>query len=262
MRIQMIILNPGIRGAMSIGVDEAGRGPVMGPMIVCALHHGDISSLVRMGVKDSKLLSPVKREEIYAVLSRTSSHSLLIIPAHCIDSSRERMTLNRLEVLSFSSVLASLLSGEELIHPELPGDVRMVLNRLPGEDVKGPIIMDAADVNEKRFGEDVAAALGSLADASGIPVRAMHRADMEYPVVGAASILAKVNRDRLIEEISAELGVPVGSGYPGDRNTRAFLERWVRENGDLPPHCRRSWETARKLLGDRDQTSLLSFGDG
>ncbi len=74
-----------------------------------------------------------------------------------------------------------------------------------------------------------------------------HKADVNYPVVSAASIIAKTVRDSIIAEIQEEFGVPIGSGYPHDEITRKFLEKWIRKNGDFPPHTRRSWRTAKEI---------------
>jgi len=102
--------------------------------------------------------------------------------------------------------------------------------------------VDAADVVAERFGQNICALLHCRPE-----MVSCHRADTIYPVVSAASIIAKVMRDRAVRSICEELGEEVGSGYPTDPVTKAFLERWTRDHGDLPPHTRRSWVTARKI---------------
>lgn len=104
------------------------------------------------------------------------------------------------------------------------------------------VFVDAADVVAERFGRDICSLLRCRPE-----MVSCHRADAAYPVVSAASIVAKVVRDRAVRSISEELGEDVGSGYPTDPVTKAFLERWTRDHGDLPPHTRRSWATARKM---------------
>jgi ribonuclease HII len=90
-----------------------------------------------------------------------------------------------------------------------------------------------------------------------------HKADETYPIVGAASILAKTTRDAHIRQIARELeqkiNLPLGSGYPADPITKRFLKTWVHTFGDLPPHVRRSWETAQNLLKEHKTKSLDKF---
>ena len=81
----------------------------------------------------------------------------------------------------------------------------------------------------------------------GTDVVARHKADDTYPVVSAASIIAKVTRDRLISDISAEFGEDIGSGYPSDPKTIGFIEKWIKENGCSPRYTRNSWETVRNI---------------
>jgi ribonuclease HII len=76
---------------------------------------------------------------------------------------------------------------------------------------------------------------------------AEHKADQRHHVVSAASILAKVRRDRSMRELENEMHCKIGSGYPHDRDTIAFLSEWVRENKDLPPCARHSWTTAQRI---------------
>jgi ribonuclease HII len=104
------------------------------------------------------------------------------------------------------------------------------------------VFVDAADVVAERFGQNILSLLRCQPD-----MVSCHRADSLYPVVSAASIVAKVVRDRAVRSIGEELGENIGSGYPTDPATMAFLERWTRTNGDLPPYTRRSWATAKKM---------------
>ncbi|MEO2151636.1 MAG: ribonuclease HII, partial [Thermococcus sp.] len=103
------------------------------------------------------------------------------------------------------------------------------------------VYADAADVDEERFGRELKERLGFKAE-----IIAKHRADALFPVVSAASIVAKVTRDREIEKLKAEYG-EIGSGYPSDPRTRAFLENYYREHGAFPPIVRRGWKTLKKI---------------
>ena len=118
--------------------------------------------------------------------------------------------------------------------------------------------MDAADVNEVRFGRDILARLTYAPT-----LISKHKADDIYPIVGAASILAKTTRDEQIRQIAKELepriNLPLGSGYPADPITVRFLKTWLETYGDLPQHVRRSWETAQNMLKLHKTKSLDKF---
>ena len=113
--------------------------------------------------------------------------------------------------------------------------------------------VDAGDTNAVRFERRV----GSGLDAS-VDLRAEHGADETYPIVGAASILAKVARERHVETLCEEYG-ELGSGYPSDPTTRSFLESFVTEHGELPDCARESWQTSQDALDRLDQATLNDF---
>jgi len=200
------------------GADEAGRGPVLGPLVVAAVRVVDDSSLVEMGVKDSKMLSRSRRAELFVAIEEVAEISVVVVTNEQIDEQRLSHSLNEIEARAFASALGSF-----------DGSI---------------MYLDAADVDEARFGAMVSRHLGFEAE-----MVCEHKADERYPVVSAASIIAKETRDRLVDRIGEELGLEVGSGYASDPRTISFLEKWICENGDLPPCARRSWETSRRLLG-------------
>lgn len=240
---------------MGIGIDEAGRGPVIGPLVICALYSPHASVLVKMGAKDSKVLDPGTREGIDLRLSHLP-RSLVTIPATCIDEARTVMTMNDLEVYGFASALSSLASGEPLLHMAMPvGCLVEVRGRAP----PCKVWMDAADVDEGRFTDRTRTESAAIGLPDGFVLTGRHRADSSYPEVSAASIAAKVRRDLLVKGISSELGEDVGSGYPNDPITIRFLESYIERTGDLPAHTRRSWDTARTMLNRGRNRSLSEF---
>lgn len=202
-----------------LGIDEAGKGPVVGSMFVAGLVVDEerLFELAAMGIRDSKQLSPERREVLSRrILGIATDHFILEVTPRMIDELRSMMTMNDLMVRCFSQVL----------------------RRLPADRA----ILDAADVDSARFAQRVRSASGTS-----IELIAEHRADERYQVVSAASILAKVRRDASIRELEASLKRRIGSGYPHDRETLEFLEGWVRENRELPPCARQSWATARRI---------------
>ncbi|MBO5654379.1 MAG: ribonuclease HII [Candidatus Methanomethylophilaceae archaeon] len=201
---------------MFCGVDEAGRGSVMGPLVVGAVYVEDDTELMELGVRDSKKLTPKRREAMFdRILDIADAYSVVTISADDIDLRRERESLNEIELAMFVDAT----------------------NRYPVLRVYA----DCPDVNEMSFQSALTARLG------GTEVIARHKADDTYPVVSAASIIAKVTRDRLIEDISKEFGESIGSGYPSDKVTTGFIEKWIKENGRSPPYTRNSWETVRAI---------------
>ncbi len=204
-------------GKRICGVDEAGRGPVIGPLVVSGVSLDDESQLTSHGVKDSKKLSPNRRRELSEIIRSIARVETVEVPAEEIDTLRKEMTLNELEVNLFATVL-------DRLRPAIA-------------------YVDSADVDAERFGEDIMRELDFE-----IEIVSKHKADEIYPVVGAASIIAKTTRDGEIAKIALQVGQEIGSGYPSDPATIEFLENWIRENHDLPPHTRKSWETTRKIL--------------
>ncbi len=188
------------------GVDEAGRGPVIGPMVI-AVVVGETEALRRLGVKDSKRLRPAARMRLFdEILRAADCVNYVVVEPHIIDMYVAKDGLNALE-LDFTAKLVETC----------PADLYYV---------------DSPDVKPERY----ASALALL---TGRRFVALHRGE-EVPQVAAASIVAKVVRDRLVELIRREVG-EVGSGYPGDPRSREALE-----SGRVPPECIRfSWKTAR-----------------
>ena len=112
---------------------------------------------------------------------------------------------------------------------------------------------DCPDVNEASFSRR----LGALVP--DVEIIAKHKADDTYPVVSAASIVAKVTRDRMMDDIRAEFGTNIGSGYPSDHYTMDFIAAWIKDNGRAPPHVRCSWEPVRQMLSARANTKISDW---
>jgi ribonuclease HII len=218
---------------MICGTDEAGRGPCFGPLVVAGVLVENDSEFVRIGVCDSKQLTPRRREQLAPMIQKIASkYEIIVLPAPDIDDLRKTMTLNELEVFVYSKII-------EKLKPDV-------------------CYVDAVDVKEERFGRDILSLLSYKPQ-----MISEHKADVNYPVVGAASILAKVTRDehvrRIAQEIEPKLNLPLGSGYPADPVTKKFLSTWVSRFGSLPPHVRTSWETCQKLIKNQNTKHLDDF---
>lgn len=218
---------------MLAGIDEAGRGPVIGPLVVAGVACPDPQALTDLGCTDSKALSPGKREMLDRRIRALPGVRVEVrsIAAEVLDDERRRRTLNEIEIERFQDIA---------IHLAAPR-----------------IIVDAADVDAARFGRQVSSRLPP-----GMVVVSEHKADANHVVVGAASIVAKVARDAAVQELGRRLErrleLPLGSGYASDPLTQAFLQEWHRRFRDFPEGTRRSWGTIKDLLAPKE-TKLDDF---
>jgi ribonuclease HII len=219
---------------MIAGIDEAGKGPVIGPMCIggVRIEESKAHILKVLGVADSKKLTPKKRVQLAAQIKKyVDSYFVLEVSPSQIDELRKIMSMNEIMVVCFSKVL-------EQLKPDL-------------------VYADAADVKAERFSENLRRQYAKTdpLHAKEIQIISMHEADALFPAVSAASILAKVHRDERIEELKKEWGEDFGSGYPSDPKTKAFLLKWGKEHcGEFPDIVRQSWQTVENI---RDEIKRL-----
>jgi ribonuclease HII len=192
-------------------------------MVLCGIcfTNSKLAFLNDIGVKDSKKLSPKRRKEL-SIKLKESCHSLkvlIISPQEIDERYQKKISLNQLEELKMAEIANNL-------KPFI-------------------IILDAADVNEQRFGKSIE----KLLSYSPKKIISKHKADEIYPIVSAASIVAKDERDFLIEQLHHEYG-DIGSGYPSDEKTINFLRKYIRENKKVPNIARKSWNTINRLLNE------------
>lgn len=199
------------------------KGPVLGPMVLCGVcfRLKDLDFLSQIGVKDSKKLSPKKRSELAIKIKNFCySHEIQIVSAQEIDQrTKSRISMNRLEELKIACILNKL-------RPDI-------------------IFIDAADVNEGRFG----ASISNLLEYTPKKIISKHKADDLYPIVSASSIIAKDLRDKLIRDLINKHG-DFGSGYPSDPKSIEFLRNWIKSKKNIPYFARKSWETTKKILNE------------
>jgi len=212
-------------------VDDAGRGPVIGPLVVAGIRIEEekLDQLRSLGVKDSKKLSPEARLKLSIEIPEIVDeyHIVELEAAHLdrvVNHSPKFQRLNLLEARAMAEVI-------EKLKPHL-------------------VYVDASDTRPERFKNNI------LENLSFKPkVVSEHHADEKYPSVSAASILAKVRRDSRIEELRKEYG-DIGSGYAHDPITVRFLSEYYLMNQDFPPIVRRSWKTLRNIVREISQSKL------
>ncbi|MCR8433811.1 MAG: ribonuclease HII [Crenarchaeota archaeon] len=221
LRFEVLVDNPCPKPLLA-GIDEAGRGPVIGPMVIACVSvprdKGDEVNelLLNIGVKDSKLLSKKKREELFERLKQyLGSITVAYIAPEIIDEYASKGRYNWLEAEVISRLL-SLIPGIKIVYIDAPS-------------------------NSKDFEKKIRS---FLRGESGIELIVEKQADKKYPIVSAASIVAKVLRDKAIEEIKKEIEIDFGSGYPSDPKTREALPKILKIR---PEAVRKSWKTLRKV---------------
>ena len=225
-----------------IGLDEAGRGPVLGPMVIALVKISgqDLKSIENLSVKDSKKHSKNRREELFKIITNNYDVRYEILEAKTIDKLRDTINLNKIEIMAFTKLINSVLKEE---YPNYKDS-----NKIQKINTKIEIYIDACSSNEKAFANQIKSKL-IVNDENNIKIIAEHKADENYKIVSAASIIAKVIRDRKIEEYKKIYG-EIGSGYPSDKITINYLKNYVVERGELPEIARMSWKTSKKLLND------------
>ena len=201
------------------GVDEAGRGSMLGPLVVAgiSISKSKVNLLKKQGIRDSKKLSPVARERLYKkIIQIVDDHYIVKIPPRIIDKSVSNHSLNHLEAKYMAKVISKLSPSTAFV--------------------------DSCDVNSKRFGKEISKLTTNT------KIRSYHHADSKFITVSAASILAKVSRDRAITRLSKKHDI--GSGYPSDPKTKVFVKKSIRRNQNLT-FLRKSWKPVKILMKKR-----------
>ena len=216
------------------GVDDAGRGPIIGPLVIAGvlLPEEEVKELVAMGVKDSKMLTPLRRTELARkIKSKVGKVCVREVQPKEIDEvvlhGTKLRKLNFLEAKVMAAVISELRPNRAYV--------------------------DASDVDEERYGETIREFLPT--DMKQIRITSEHHADRTYPPVSAASIIAKVHRDEIIDQLHNEYG-DFGSGYITDPKTMNFLRGYRKHHDTFPVIVRLSWRTVKEIEEDLGQSRL------
>ena len=211
------------------GIDEAGRGSVIGPLVIAGLSFDaiGIENIRNEGITDSKKLTVLKRETMYTkILQSAVSIFICRINPMTIDYYVRQQKLNVLES-RFMTITADNINADK-------------------------IIIDACDVKPDRFKQSI---LKNLTKKS-VKIYCFHKADADNLIVSAASIIAKVTRDREIKKIEAIVCKKIGSGYPSDPSTKLFLRNHLFDN-ECKEYIRFSWSPVQNLIIECAQTKLF-----
>lgn len=180
-----------------------------------SIQKSKLKTLRKLGIKDSKRLSPKLREELYKKITAIADNYYVArIPPKSIDASVKRHALNHLEAKYMAKVVSKL-----------------------GSDIS---YVDSCDINPQRFGREISRLSNSRR------IRSYHHADSRFVIVSAASVVAKVSRDHSISRL--QQNYDLGSGYPSDSKTIQFVTKFYRDNRKLPSFVRQSWKSTKKIL--------------
>jgi ribonuclease HII len=213
------------------GIDEAGRGPVIGPLVICGMivDSDDENELKELGVKDSKQITPKKREELFEILSKKYKYELSIINPTQLDADLERedSNLNYLEAKESAIIILKLDPDK--------------------------VFMDCPSTNIKAYTKT----MKTLVDDSKIKIICEHKADINHIEASCASIIAKVTRDRIIKELHKVHG-DFGSGYPSDPKTKEFVAANFAKK-ECKGLFRTTWQTYKNVASAKQQNKLNKF---
>ena len=215
------------------GVDEAGRGSIIGPLVIAGIsvRKARIPELRRIGVRDSKRLTPKARAKLFLLL-RDIADFLCIHRIDCtiVDDYVFLKKLNKLEAKAMANVIDNIHADK--------------------------VYVDSCDIDPLRYKRYIES---HLVSSSNLKLYSMHHADHLNVVVSAASIIAKITRDQEIQEIRKAYH-DVGSGYPSDKKTMQFIRVWVSRYKFAPQFARCSWRPLRDMLEGMAQHKVAQFG--
>lgn len=216
---------------MILGIDEAGRGPIIGPLVMAGvlINESQKPILKNLGIKDSKLLSQDKREILYdKIIENSLNHKIIIVQPEEIDNALKNPTLNlnRLEAIKSSEIINEF-------NPETA-------------------ILDCPTHTPSQYKNYIKKFINNPK----IKLIIEHKADLNYISSSAASILAKVTREIEVKKLKEKIGIDFGSGYQSDPLTQEFIKNHWQEHSSL---MRKTWETYKRLIRQKEQKNLMNF---
>jgi len=216
--------------ATILGIDEAGRGSVIGPMVLAGvlINEEDEVKLRKIGVRDSKMLSEKRRKMLYPLVKKIAKdHVILKISAKEIDELRKTTNLNKIEAEKMAQIIKAMKADRAYV--------------------------DAPQVSTEKF-KNILLALAK----NNTEIIAENYADIKYPVVSAASIIAKVERDREIKKIKKKVNFDFGVGYSHDERSIEFVKKCLKDKKNLE-FIRHSWITTKDLKNKKEQKTLKEY---
>lgn len=219
---------------LKLGVDDAGRGPVIGPMILagCLINDETEREFKKLGVKDSKQLTPKRREFLAEIIKeKVEAFEIIIIhPEEIDEKNKEGVKLNEVEALACAKIINKINNGSNKIK----------------------VVLDCPSTNLTTWRDFLRAKIENLFN---LEILCEHKADRNHISVSAASILAKSARENEMDLLRKKYGDEIGSGYSSDSLTIKFLEKNIKKyhNDGI---FRKSWATWKTAFAKTNQKKL------
>lgn len=219
-----------------LGIDDAGRGPVIGPMVLAGvlISKKKENRLKKLGVKDSKQLTP-KRREFLANEIKNSVETFEVIrvkPIEIDGNGESRIKLNELEAMACAKIINKINKGYKKIK----------------------VVVDCPSTSLAKWGDFLKTKIKNLAN---LEISCEHKADKNHVAVSAASIIAKSVREKEMAKLKEVYGEEIGSGYTSDPITQKFLQKYASKYKDKGIF-RKTWITWKKAYESLGQRKLFS----
>ncbi len=221
-----------------IGIDEAGRGPVLGPMVLTGVlaDEKEIAKFKEHNVKDSKMVTPKRREILAKEIKKIALgyHIIKVYPEEIDGNIEKKINLNWIEALKAAEI------------------INILIKKVP----KVRVIVDCPSPNRQAWHNYL---IKHINNVKKISLSCEHKADVNHLIVSAASILAKTTRDNEIEKIKKQYNIKCGSGYPSDPVCKEFLKTSRARELSKTGLIRKSWATWNREVNKRKQKNLGDF---
>jgi len=227
---------------LELGIDDAGRGPVIGPMVLagCLIDEKTAKEFKKLGVRDSKQLTSKRREFLaQKIKEKVKSFEVVLTSADEINSKQDSGTnLNMLEAIKAAKIINKInnqISSKD--HPE-------------GRKIR--VVVDCPSTSIVKWRDLLKTKIKNL---SNLDVVCEHKADKNHVSVSAASILAKSAREKEMDKLKEKYGDEMGSGYTSDPATTKFLAKNITKHKDSGIF-RKNWITWKKAQAKSEQKKL------
>ena len=215
-----------------LGIDDAGRGPVIGPMVLagCLIDEKTEKEFKKLGIKDSKQLTQKRREFLAEkIKAQAETFEIIIIPPEKIDNSNAEGTkLNELEAIATAKIINRINKGYKKIK----------------------VVVDCPSTSIIKWQDFLKTKIKNL---SNLEIFCEHKADKNHISVSAASILAKDIREKEMTKLKKIYSDEIGSGYTSDPLTIRFLEKYAHKHQDKGIFRKTwiTWKNASQKIGQR-----------
>ena len=217
-----------------LGIDDAGRGPVLGPMVLagCLVTPELEKKFKNLGIKDSKQLTPKRREMLAEkVKEMAETFEIVLATPKEIDSNfNEGSNLNKLEARKMAEII----------------------NRVNKGYTKIKVVIDCPSTGIAKWTDYLRTHIENL---SNLEIVCEHKADQNHIAVSAASIIAKHIREFEMDKLREKYGREIGSGYSSDPATIKYLEYHADKHGE-DGLFRKTWETWKVAFNKLGQKRL------